>query len=75
LDALSATLESPQSVVVVGDLYQIEYPTSSVRSAEETFMSEIERYDPFDGKLGFALANRVGDNGRRHSARGSALPH
>jgi hypothetical protein len=25
-------------------------------------MSEIERYDPFDGKLGFALANRVGDN-------------
>jgi hypothetical protein len=24
-------------------------------------MSEIERHDPFDGKLGFALANRVGE--------------
>jgi enamine deaminase RidA (YjgF/YER057c/UK114 family) len=24
-------------------------------------MSEMKRYDPFDGKLGFALANRVGD--------------
>ena len=22
---------------------------------------EIERYDPFDGKLGFALASRLGD--------------
>ncbi len=24
-------------------------------------MRKIERYDPFDGKLGFALASRVGD--------------